>query len=155
MEKLILISFLLLFCFFASCNLDKDDGYWVICPPGSTYLFLEVKYPDSATAYSFDSLKVFLELEEGVDKDISVIKDYKSAQFKYYREEGVYPIVSDTLIQILNDEIEIKKTDSLLANVRVVGYKQNKTVLNKNMDVFLRGGHVFVPEDSLSIIIPH
>ena len=101
--------------------------------------------------YGLDSIKVFLKTQEG-HKDISIVKNFDSDEFKEYQKSGEYPVVNDILNIHFNTE-EYEKTLALpIAHIHISGYKNKTKVFDKYGIILIGQCHVS-SLNKLSVII--
>lgn len=135
---------LLLIPLLSACGNDDDKG--VICTAEFREMSIKVVDKDDKP-FALDSLKVF----HGKD-NITLIRDFKSQEFKTSQTSGQYLIVDDSMKDIFINDIMLGDDNQHFippSNISVIGYKSNKTVISLYFLVTSDQCHVNMDRDRL------
>lgn len=133
-----IIVFSLLLATLQACNdSDKSEG-GIFCT--QEFVTIPVHVQDVAgTPIALDSIKVLKGTE-----DITLIKDFTSADFAEMKKTGSYPLINDAMIEKLLD----KKVDVLFK-----AYIGKDVVAEKTIQVSSDECHVFNVTEDLKVVI--
>lgn len=139
MKKLAL--FLLFFPIFISCSNKEKSSFT------NEVHTISLKVEDSNNGpYALDSLKVYM-----LEKEMTLIKDFKSNSFKECQTTGNYSLVNDDF-DFVYEGLFIEYP-ILLGNITVLGYKQDKVLFEKQLAIMKDHSRLYCDVKNLTVTI--